>query len=173
MKITTWPAWLLLAAGTAASATDYMVDFSRMDDLEALRPLVRGCKDFDAMEIYRTRMETSINLESMRTVLGSMGVSQFNDCPEGLSGAGIAALQKHVGPETPSYSVDFSRVSDFETLRPLIDGCADFEGLERMREELRASPNLNKLGARLREIGFGNFNECPAGVTGAGIAPVD
>ena len=38
-----------------AVATDYTVDFSRVDDLESIRPLVEGCTDFDAMELYRDK----------------------------------------------------------------------------------------------------------------------
>ncbi len=167
-----WPAWTLLVASAAAGATDYMVDFSRMDDLESLRPLVKGCKDFDAMEIYRDRLETAANLESLRATLAPMGLGQFNGCPDGIQGAGIAAIKQGVAAAPPAYSVDFSRVRDFESLRPLIRGCADFEGLEGLKDRLRASKNLNDMSATLKEVGFANFNECPAGVAGAGIAPI-
>ena len=46
----------------AAIATDYTVDFSRVQDLESIRPLVKGCANFDAMELYRSRMESIANL---------------------------------------------------------------------------------------------------------------
>ena len=43
---------LLLAlpfASGLAMATDYTVDFSRIDNLESIRPLVQQCGDFDAL----------------------------------------------------------------------------------------------------------------------------
>ena len=57
---------------SAAVATDYTVDFSRVDNLESIRPLVKGCADFDAMELYRSKMESIANLEDMRPTLSAM-----------------------------------------------------------------------------------------------------
>jgi len=165
-------AGLLLAACTSAAATDYMVDFSRMTDLNLMRPLVTGCKDFDAMEIYRDKLEKTADLETLRALLAPMGLGQFNACPDGIAGIGIAAAKQDVTAAPPAYSVDFSRVTDFETLRPLFEGCKDFEGLEWLKDALQSSKNLNALGARLKQVGFANFNQCPAGITGVGIAPI-
>jgi len=149
---------------SAALATDYTVDFSRVDNLESIRPLVRGCADFDAMELYRSKMESIANLEDMRPTLSAIGLGMFNECPEGISGAGIAAIKTHVAAAAPGYSVDFTRVEDFESLRPLVTGCADFGGLEH---------DLNDMASTLKGLGYGMFDECPAGISGAGISPVE
>lgn len=162
---------MLLLSATAA-ATDYTVDFSRVQNLESLRPLVKGCADFDAMEAFRAKMESTPDLESMRPILSGIGMGLFNDCPDGITGGGIAAVKQYAAAAKPGYSVDFTRVRDFETLRPLVMGCGDFGGMEQIRGKLEAAKNLNDLAASLKDIGFGMFDDCPAGVSGAGIAPV-
>ncbi len=158
---------------SAAVATDYTVDFSRVENLESIRPLVEGCADFDAMELYRSKMEAIANLEEMRPTLAAIGLGMFNECPEGISGAGIAAIKTHAAAAAPGYSVDFTRVEDFESLRPLVSGCADFGGLEHFRPRLEAAGNLNDMAKTLKGLGYGMFDECPAGISGVGISPVE
>jgi hypothetical protein len=74
-------------------AMDYIVDFTRVADFETLRPLVTGCKDFSAMELYRDRLESTANLEDMRDVFVRSGLGMFNDCPPDISGSGIALVK--------------------------------------------------------------------------------
>lgn len=159
--------------GDPAYATDYIVDFSRVKDLEAIRPLVEGCADFDAMELYRGKLESSANLEAMRATLAPLGLGMFNRCPDGIKGAGIDAIPAAAAATAPGYSVDFTRVKDFESLRPLVTGCADFGGLEHFRDRLESAANLNTMAGTLKGLGFGKFDECPAGIAGAGITPVE
>jgi len=163
----------LAVLSSAAAATDYTVDFSRVDNLESIRPLVEGCADFDAMELYRGKMESITNLENMRPTLTAIGLGMFNGCPEGISGDGIAAIKTQTAAAAPGYSVDFTRVEDFESLRPLVSGCADFGGLEHFRPRLEAAENLNDMATTLKGLGYGMFDECPAGISGAGISPVE
>ena len=75
-------------------ALDYLVDFTRIDDLESVRPLVEGCRDYGALEFYRDRLESTENLESMRPALIRNGMGMFNDCPGGIAGAGIAPVEE-------------------------------------------------------------------------------
>jgi len=75
-------------------ALDYLVDFTRIDDLESVRPLVERCSDFGALEFYRDRLESAENLESMRETLIRNGMGMFNDCPGGINGAGIAPVEQ-------------------------------------------------------------------------------
>jgi len=157
---------------STALATDYTVDFSRVEDLESIRPLVEGCADFDAMELYRSKMESIANLEDMRPTLSAIGLGMFNECPEGIRGTGISAIKTSAAAAAPGYSVDFTRVKDFETLRPLVAGCADFGGLEHFRPRLEASSNLNDMSKTLKGLGYGMFDKCPAGISGPGISPV-
>lgn len=77
----------------ATFATDYIVDFTRVTDFETLRPLVTGCEDYSAMELYRDRLESSTNLEDMREVFVRSGLGMFNDCPAEISGDGIALVE--------------------------------------------------------------------------------
>lgn len=88
---------LLLAATLmlceSTFATDYIVDFTRVTDFETLRPLVTGCKDFSAMELYRDRLETTANLEDMRNVFVRSGLGMFNECPADITGQGIALIK--------------------------------------------------------------------------------
>lgn len=158
--------------GTAVS-TDYIVDFSRVSDLENIRPLVKGCADFDAMELYRSKMESIANLEDLRATLSANGMGLFNNCPDGITGAGISAVKKSAAASAPGYSVDFTRVEDFESLRPLVTGCADFGGLEHFRDRLESAANLNDMAGTLKGIGYGMFDKCPAGIAGAGISSVE
>lgn len=72
--------FVLPLASTAALAMDYTVDFSRIDNLESIRPLVQQCGDFDALEIYRSKMENSTNLEALRSTLSSVDFVLFNKC---------------------------------------------------------------------------------------------
>ena len=158
-------------ANTWVAAMDYTVDFSRMDDLEIMRPLVEGCEDFDAMELYRDRMKSSENLEEMRRTLSATGFGMFIDCPDGVTGQGITPVKKSAPPTKPEYSVDFTRVKDFESLRPLVKGCADFGALEHFRDRLESAANLNDMRRSLQEVGFGVFADCPEGISGLGITP--
>lgn len=159
-------------AGNLAHALDYTVDFTRVKDLESIRPLVEQCGDFGAMEHYRQRLETTANLEDMRESLVDMGFGMFNNCPEGIAGPGISPDIPYKPPATLSYTVDFTRVTDFEEIRPLVEGCNDFGALEPYRDRLKSSKNLGDMSKTLRNIGFGMFNECPENIAGAGISPV-
>ena len=100
---------LPLVSGPAI-AMDYTVDFSRIDNLESIRPLVQQCADFDALEIYRNKMETSTNLEELRSTLSSVGFALFNTCPDNISGPGITPVKQPEASQTMDYSVDFTRV---------------------------------------------------------------
>jgi hypothetical protein len=153
-----------------AVATDYTVDFSRMDNLETIRPLVEGCEDFDAMELYRDRMTSTKDLETMRRTLSAIGLGMFIRCPDGISGQGITPVKKVTSTEPPDYSVDFTLVEDFETIRPLVKGCAEFGALENFRNRLEKTANLNDMRDTLVGIGFGMFDKCPDGISGQGIS---
>jgi hypothetical protein len=161
---------LLLVSGPAI-ATDYTVDFSRIDNLESIRPLVQHCADFDALEIYRNKMETSTNLEELRSTLSSVGFALFNKCPDNISGPGIAPVKLPEASLTMDYSVDFTRVKNFEVLRPLIEQCRDFGGLEAFRDRLQSTPSLDNMRKTLTSVGFGMFEDCPRGISGPGITP--
>ena len=162
---------MALAAGTATAA-DYTVDFTRIDDLESMRALVEQCDDFDALEIYRERMQNSTNLEEMRDRLTGIGFALFNDCPDNLSGPGIALVKPPQVSPTMDYAVDFTRVKDFTTLRPLIAECRDFGGLESFRARLEQSVDkLEDMRKTLVNLGFGMFEDCPKDVAGPGITP--
>ena len=154
-----------------AMAMDYTVDFSRVDNLESLRPLVQHCGDFDALEIYRSKMETSSNLEELRGTLSSVGFALFNKCPDDISGPGIAPVKPPKTSQTMDYSVDFTRVKNFEVLRPLIDECRDFGGLESFRSRLQSTNSLDNMRKTLINVGFGMFEDCPEGILGPGITP--
>lgn len=158
-------------ASCVAMAADYTVDFSRVDNLESIRPLVSQCRDFDALEIYRSQMEKSNNLEDLRSTLSSVGFALFNDCPDNLSGPGIALVRPPATSVTMDYSVDFTRVKNFETLRPLIEKCRDFGGLEAFRNRLQAASHLEDMRKTLVNVGFGMFEDCPRDISGPGITP--
>ena len=165
---------LLLAlpfASGLAMATDYTVDFSRIDNLESIRPLVQQCGDFDALEIYRSKMEHSTDLETLRQTLSGVGFALFNDCPDNISGPGIAPVKPPEVSATMDYSVDFTRVKNFETLRPLIEQCHDFGALEAFRTKLEGAARLDDMRKTLTNVGFGMFEDCPKGVAGPGITP--
>ncbi len=162
---------VLPLVSSLAMATDYTVDFSRIDNLESIRPLVQQCDDFDALEIYRTKMENSTNLEELRSTLASVGFALFNECPDNITGPGIAPVKQPEASPTMDYSVDFTRVKNFETLRPLIDECRDFGGLEAFRSKLQAANKLEDMRKTLTNVGFGMFEDCPKGVAGPGITP--
>lgn len=159
---------LLLLTTPAVHAIDYTVDFSQMDNLESLRPLVEGCEDFDSLELYRDKMTTTGDLETLRTSLAAIGLGMFLRCPDDISGPGISAV-KQAGYTPPDYTVDFTRVEDFETLRPLVQDCSEFGGLENIRGRLENAADLNELRATLVTFGFGMFDECPDGIAGKGI----
>ena len=161
---------LPLVSGPAI-ATDYTVDFSRIDNLESIRPLVQHCADFDALEIYRKKMETSTNLEELRSTLSSVGFALFNKCPDNISGPGIAPVKQPEASLTMDYSVDFTRVKNFEVLRPLIEECRDFGGLESFRSRLQSTDSLDSMRKTLINVGFGMFEDCPQGISGPGITP--
>jgi hypothetical protein len=162
----------LLFISNVSFATDYTVDFTRVEDFETLRPLVEHCKDFGALEHYRDRLKSSRNLEAMRASLTDMGFGMFNKCPDGFSGPGITADVVSKGPSTLSYTVDFTRVENFESIRPLVEGCKDFGALERYRERLESSKDLEAMRTTLRNIGFGMFNDCPSDISAQGITHV-
>jgi hypothetical protein len=161
----------LVLVSSSAMATDYTVDFSRIENLESIRPLVQHCGDFDALEIYRTKMENSSNLEDLRGTLSSVGFALFNKCPDDISGPGIAPVKPPEASATMDYAVDFTRVKNFETLRPLIEKCRDFGGLEAFRTKLQTATRLEDMRKTLTNVGFGMFEDCPHGISGPGITP--
>jgi hypothetical protein len=154
-----------------AIAMDYSVDFSRIDNLESIRPLVQQCGDFDALEIYRSKMESSTNLEELRSTLSSVGFALFNKCPDNITGPGISPVRQPEASLTMDYSVDFTRVKNFEVLRPLIEECRDFGGLESFRSRLQSTDSLDTMRKTLINVGFGMFEDCPPGISGPGITP--
>jgi len=162
----------LLGYAGVSVATDYTVDFTRVTDLESLRPLIRNCGDFDALEHFREKLETTPNLESLRGTLTDIGFALFNDCPESISGPGITPVEQATASSTIGYSVDFTRVKDLESLRPLVENCVDFGALEHYREKLQTTANLESLRGTLTDLGFGMFDECPPNISGPGITPV-
>lgn len=93
MKIILTLVATLVLPGSTLLAADYIVDFTRVEDFESVRPLVTGCKDFSAMELYRDRMEASKNLEELRDVFVRTGLGMFNDCSDGITGPGIAPVE--------------------------------------------------------------------------------
>ena len=84
---------LTLSTADPATAADYIVDFTRMHDFETLRPVIERCNDFGAMELYRERMLSADDLNGMREVFERTGLGMFNDCPDGITGAGIALVE--------------------------------------------------------------------------------
>ena len=162
---------VLQLVSAPAIATDYTVDFSRVSNLETIRPLVQHCADFDALEIYRSKMEASTNLEELRSILSSVGFALFNACPDNITGPGITPVRQPEASLTMDYSVDFTRVKDFKALRPLIDQCRDFGGLEAFRDRLQSTANLEDMRRTLVSVGFGMFEDCPKGISGPGITP--
>jgi len=93
MKITHTLFVTLMLTSSLLKAADYIVDFTRVEDFENMRPLVAGCDDYSAMELYRDRMQASENLEDMRKTFIMAGLGMFNDCPDGIDGPGIALVK--------------------------------------------------------------------------------
>lgn len=93
MKITRTLFVSLLLTSSLLHAADYIVDFTRVEDFESMRPLVTGCNDYSAMELYRDRMQSSKNLEDMRETFIRTGLGMFNECPDDISGPGIALVK--------------------------------------------------------------------------------
>ena len=90
-------AQLLLAAIALTSGTvfagDYIVDFTRVENFESMRPLVKHCGDFGAMELYKDKMKSSQNLEDMRGLFTEIGFGMFNECPDDITGSGISLVK--------------------------------------------------------------------------------
>jgi hypothetical protein len=95
----------------------------------------------------------------------------FNKCPDDISGPGIAPVKPPEASPTVDYSVDFTRVKNFESLRPLIEECRDFGGLEAFRDRLQSAARLEDMRKTLINVGFGMFEDCPGGISGPGITP--
>lgn len=93
MKITRTLFVSLLLTSSLLHAADYIVDFTRVENFESMRPLVTGCNDYSAMELYRDRMQSSKNLEDMRETFIRTGLGMFNECPDDISGPGIALVK--------------------------------------------------------------------------------
>ena len=85
MKITHTLLVILLLTSSLLHAADYIVDFTRVENFESLRPLVTGCNDYSAMELYRDRMQTTKDLEDMRETFVRTGLGMFNECPDDIS----------------------------------------------------------------------------------------
>ena len=125
MKPIQLPIIAMIFVSDMSLAVDYTVDFTRVEEFETLRPLIENCADFDAMEHYRSRFESTANLEDLRATLTDIGFGMFNDCPGGISGPGIAPVGESRKPVTKGFTVDFTRVENMETIRPLIENCVD------------------------------------------------
>jgi len=80
-----------------------------------------------------------------------------------LSGAAFAV----------DYHVDFTRMQDYEQLRPIIDGCRDYDSLELYRDKMHTIADLNDMRYVFENSGFGQFIDCPEGITGEGIEPLE
>jgi len=93
MKITRTLLAILPFTSSLLYAADYIVDFTRVEDFESMRPLISGCNDYSAMELYRDRMQTTKNLEDMRKTFIQTGLGMFNECPDDISGPGIALVK--------------------------------------------------------------------------------
>lgn len=87
----------LACVSGAARAVDYHVDFTRMQDYEQLRPIIEQCKDYDALELYREKLQRISNLNEMREVFENAGFGLFNDCPAGITGEGIEPVKDRPG----------------------------------------------------------------------------
>jgi hypothetical protein len=59
------------------------------------------------------------------------------------------------------YVIDFSMITDFERLRPLIDLCIDFASLEQNRSLLESVSDLESLREFLERIRVARFSGCP------------
>jgi hypothetical protein len=70
------------------------------------------------------------------------------------------------------YHVDFTRMQDYQQLRPLIDQCRDYDSLELYRDRMHKIANLNDMAYVFENSGYGLFNDCPKGIVGPGIEPV-
>lgn len=70
------------------------------------------------------------------------------------------------------YDVDFGLVLDFEDMRSLIDLCHDLGSMERHRSALESTGDLETLRNLFESVGFGEFKDCPEGVSGHGIRQI-
>jgi hypothetical protein len=70
------------------------------------------------------------------------------------------------------YVIDFSMITDFERLRPLIDLCIDFGSLERNRSLLESVSDLESLREILERIRDARLSGCPKIRTFPGVKPV-
>ena len=59
------------------------------------------------------------------------------------------------------YIVDLGAQSDYEALRPLIDGCSDLGKLERYRSAIESVGDLEELRPVLENQGVVEFRGCP------------
>lgn len=81
----------------------------------------------------------------------------------GMSGAAVAI----------DYHVDFTRMQDYEQLRPIVEACRDYDSLELYRDKMHTVANLNEMRQVFENSGFGQFIDCPEGITGVGIEPLE
>lgn len=70
------------------------------------------------------------------------------------------------------YVIDFSMITDFERLRPLIDLCIDFGSLERNRSLLESVSDLESLREILERIRDARLSGCPKIRTFPRVKPV-
>ena len=70
------------------------------------------------------------------------------------------------------YVIDFSMITDFERLRPLIDLWINFASLERNRSLLESISDLESLREILERIRVARFSGCPKIRTFPGVKPV-
>ena len=82
----------LLIFSESSRAADYKIDFGLILDFEDLRPLIDLCLDLGILEHNRETLESTGDLESLRELLEDIGLGEFSDCPDGVSGDGIREM---------------------------------------------------------------------------------
>ena len=88
----------LFVFSEASIAADYVIDFGLVLDFENMRPLIDLCADLGSMERYRSALESTGDLESLRDLFESIGFGEFRGCPEGVSGQGIRQITEQIMP---------------------------------------------------------------------------
>ena len=67
------------------------------------------------------------------------------------------------------YWIDLGLVTDFEDLRPLIDGCSDLGRLESFRSSIESVSDLEDLRDFLEIMGVIYVYDCPDDVEASGV----
>lgn len=80
-----------------------------------------------------------------------------------------AALMFPAVANAANYKVDLGLISDYEELRPFVDGCSDLGNLEDHRDALESASDLENLRSFLQDIGYVEFNDCPSKIEIDGV----